>query len=255
MQRKAMRKMIKQEMCRWIEDILKKSVGELSLDEVIVKLRAFSSLKEKLEGELNKAANGLRDAMSVEANVVRTPSERRISLIRGVIFAKRIGLINAYNGASNFLIGVIEKVKIIKTLYDGMSEVEKQSQKDRNVGTIIKCIYNWEGNEHDFLSCLWENSMRGGNSMDTCDADRMSMLDVSLVMDDAAADLDKLTDELIALYDEYDTISAKNDPKAAAEVCAKIKLKTVEMCDKMGVSQEMLSMAMPGDFPCGHNEP
>ena len=158
-----------------------------------MKLRAFSSLKEKLGVGLNKAANGLREAMSVEANVVRTPSERRISLRRGALFAKQIGLVNA----SNVLIGVIEKVKIIKALYDDMSEVEKQSQKDRNVGTIIKWIYNWEGSVHDFLSCLWENSMQGESSMKTYEADRMH--DILLTMDDAAADLDKLTDELIAL--------------------------------------------------------
>ena len=49
-------------------------------------------------------------------------------------------------------------------------------------------------------------------------------------------EIEKLMNELNALYDEYNTKLALNDTKAAEEVRAKIELKKAEVDKQMGVT-------------------
>ncbi len=204
----------------WILDVQKKPIKDLDLSTMVSRLRATQHLADVWERELTEATNEYRDAVSVEANVARSPVARGLSLQRGVIAAKRANALSSALNMLNGICGVAERIKMLKSFYMDVFS-DRQLPRDMSVELFARQM----------------SAIGGDGSYEMAEIDGLedSFGEDGTAISEAADgdETENLTAELSALYDEYCTKLAKNDQDDANEVLAKIKLKTSEVVKQM----------------------
>lgn len=207
----------------WMLGVQKKSIDDLDVAAMESKLRATQRLKEMWERELKKSDKEYRDAVSVEANAARSPIARKLSLQRGAIVAKRVKTLTSAVNMLNKMSGVVDQLKMLKQFYLDLSST-MQLPKGMSVESLVRQVYAMS----DDMAGKKEELDRLMDSLDSA----------STSISEATGDdeIEKLMNELNALYDDYNTKLALNDQKGADEVRAKIDLKKAEMDKQMGIA-------------------
>ena len=206
----------------WMVGIQKKSIDDLDIKTMEEKLRATTRLNDMWERELKKASKEYADAVSVEANAARSPIARRLSLMRGTIIAKRVKTLTSAVNMLNKMRGFIDQFKLLKQF-----KVDLAATMELPHGMSLE----------DFVRQVYALSDTTAEQKEIFDkmVDSLDTVNKTVGAETGTDDIDKLMDELNALYDEYVTKLALNDAKAAEEVRAKIELKKAEMDKQTGV--------------------
>lgn len=207
----------------WMIGVQKRSIADIDIQEMESKLRATNRLKDMWEREIKKADKDYRDAVSVEANAARSPIARKLSLQRGAIVAKRVKTLTSAVNMLNKMSGVVDQLKLLKQFYEDLSST-MSLPKGMSVEELVRQVYAMSDQMAD-KKAQFDQLM---GSLDSANA----------AISEATGDdeIEKLMNELNALYDEYNTKLALNDTEAADEVRAKIELKKAEVDKQMGVT-------------------
>lgn len=207
----------------WILGVQKRSIADLDVAEMSLKLRATARLRDSWEREIKAASKEYEKNVSVEENAKRSPIDRKLALQKGTIIAKRIKTLTSAVNMLNKMSGVVEQLKLLKKFYEDLSST-MALPRGMSVEDLVRQVYAMsdtmaekKGEIDDLLS-----------SIDSANA----------AISDATGDseIEKLVSELNSLYDEYNTKLAMNDDEAAEQVREKIQLKQAEIDRQTGAS-------------------
>ena len=207
----------------WIIGLKDESLDSLDIPKMEQKLRATDRMRARWDNEIKKAEKEYYATVSIEANAGRSPIARQISLQEGKILAKKIKTLSSASAMLTKMGGLVEQLKLLKTFYNDMLEVQ-QLPKGMTVEGMIRQIYA-------MTDVLADKKAKLDDMLSSLDS-----VNTALAAENGDQEIDKLMDELNALYDEYNTKLALNDTKALEEVKLRIEQKKAEVDKQMGIS-------------------
>ena len=207
----------------WVIGLKDQSLDKLDIAAMEQKIRATNRMRDQWDREIKKAEGDYYNAVSIEANAGRSPIARKLSLQDGAIIAKRIKTLTSASGMLTKMGGLVEQLKMLKDFYNDMMEVQ-QLPKGMTVEGMIRQIYT--------MTDVLEDKRTVLNDM----IESLNSVPTAIATENGDQEIEKLMNDLNALYDEYNTKLALNDTTAVEEVKRRIEQKKAEVDKQMGIA-------------------
>lgn len=214
---------IMKEAFGWILGVQKKSIADLDVSAMGMKLRATSRLRDVWELEIKKASKEYEKYVSVEENAKRSPIDRKLALQKGGIVAKRIKTLTSAVNMLNKMSGVVEQLKLLKQFYQDLSTTMSMP-RGISVEELVRQVY-------EMSDVMAEKKGEIDDLLSSIDSANSAISDAT-----GDSEIEKLVSELNSLYDEYNTKLAMNENEAAEQVREKIQLKQAEIDRQTGAT-------------------